>query len=323
MLPLSSSSADDQIAAFSSAKVSRRGRLVALAGLTLYLLVTQLTMGLRVEHLVLGGAFALFVAVGGRLYRFTLLLLPCVATGVSYDYFRLAQGLRGEVHIADLYHAELAWFGIGSEGGRQIPADFLLAHTAPALDLLTGLAYILYLYVPFVCAIALFFIDERRMMQVGLAFFATNLLGMMVYLLYPAAPPWYVAQYGLGPVQLDALPSAAGAARFDELLGVSYFANFYSRSANVFGAMPSLHVAYPAATLLAVAPLGRRWVLPLAAFTLLVGFAAVYLQHHYVLDVLAGLGCAVVGWAFARGVLRRFWPAWRRNEDRPGGGVAC
>ena len=30
-----------------------------------------------------------------------------------------------------------------------------------------------------------------------------NLLAYATYLIYPAAPPWYVAHYGLGPACLD------------------------------------------------------------------------------------------------------------------------
>jgi membrane-associated phospholipid phosphatase len=240
--------------------------------------------------------------VGGRAFRFLGLFLPCVLTGVAYDWFRLVVHLRGPIHVADLYHAELAWFGIAG----QVPADWLLAYTHPLLDAICGLSYVLYLYVPMAMAIVLFFKDQRRMLLVGFAFFFTNLLGLILYLSYPAAPPWYVAIHGLGPVQLDALPSAAGAARFDALFGIQFFQNFYSRSANVFGAMPSLHVAYPMSTCLALVGMKRRWWLPVAVFVAVVSFAAIYLQHHYILDVIVGALCALVAFLLARAVMKRY-----------------
>jgi membrane-associated phospholipid phosphatase len=93
------------------------------------------------------------------------------------------------------------------------------------------------------------------------------------------------------------LPSAAGAARFDALVGWSYFQEFYARSRNVFGAMPSLHAAYPVVVLLAVWTVPRRWVRALAgAFAVLVAFAAVYLYHHYVLDVIAGVAVGILAY---------------------------
>jgi membrane-associated phospholipid phosphatase len=96
---------------------------------------------------------------------------------------------------------------------------------------------------------------------------------------------------------MDARSSMAGAARFDALTGIPYFATFYGRSADVFGAIPSLHVSYPLLTFLHGRELGKRW-LDVASFALflLVSFAAVYLNHHYVLDVLLGVLYTVVAW---------------------------
>jgi membrane-associated phospholipid phosphatase len=296
---------------------ARRAQLLVLVGLTLYLGVTECFIGLRPEHWVLATACLLFTLVGGRALQFLLLFLPVVLTGISYDLFRLATPLRGDIHVADLYGAELALFGIGERGSAVIPAQFFASHHHPVADFVTGLSYLTYLYVPMVVAGGLFFRDRKRMLLVGLAFLFTNLLGLAVYLAYPAAPPWYVFEHGLGPAQLDAAPHAAGAARFDELLGITYFQSFYARSANVFGAMPSLHVAYPASTMLAVAGLGKRWVWPLALFTLLVAFAAVYLQHHYVLDLVAGAACAGAGFIVARVVLRHAYQTLEVEHARP------
>lgn len=279
-------------------------QVAVLSGLVVYLVAAEGAFGLRVEH-VLGAVLCAALALrGGRALRFLVLFLPVVLTGISYDFFRLVTGWRGSIHVADLYSAELVIFGIGSGHARQIPAAFWLEHTHAVLDAMSGLAYIVYLYVPMVVAALLFFRDQERMLGVTLAFFFTNIIGLAVYLAYPAAPPWYVFEHGLGPVVIDAAPSAAGAARFDALMGVEYFRSFYSRSANVFGAMPSLHVAYPVSTLLAVASLGRRWWLPLGAFVLVVSFAAIYLQHHYVLDLVAGGLCAAAGYGGARLVIQ-------------------
>jgi membrane-associated phospholipid phosphatase len=283
---------------------TQRLRLVALVGLAVYLTFIQLTMGVRAEHIVLATVYVSLVVVGGRAFRFLGLFLPCVLTGIIYDSFRVFGDIRGEIHVADLHNAELSLFGIGG----QVPADWFMAHTHPALDLVCGLSYILYLYIPLVFAIVLFFRDQPRMLLVGMAFFMTNILGMIVYLAYPAAPPWYVHEHGLGAANLAVLPSAAGAVRFDHLLGIDYFTNFYKRSANVFGAMPSLHVAYPMSTFFALRGLGKRWSVPVLLFSLVVGFAAVYLQHHYFIDVIAGFACAVGGFALAKLIIARFFP---------------
>jgi hypothetical protein len=119
------------------------------------------------------------------------------------------------------------------------------------------------------------------------AFFWLGLVSVVTYYLYPAAPPWYAAEHGLGPAVRDALPSAGGAALVDAMLGLPVFATFYGRNRNVFGAIPSLRAAIP---LLAFCFAWRVCSLRVVtgSYALLMAFTAVYLNHHYVLDVLWG-----------------------------------
>jgi membrane-associated phospholipid phosphatase len=120
------------------------------------------------------------------------------------------------------------------------------------------------------------------------------------------APPWYVTGYGFGPARLDVHSTPAAAARFDQLLGTHVFDEVYGRGVDVYGAYPSLHVAYPlmaAWTVFRVPEL--RWArAPAVAFFLLMSLSAVYLQHHYVIDVLLGYGYALVTLALVVAVQR-------------------
>jgi membrane-associated phospholipid phosphatase len=74
------------------------------------------------------------------------------------------------------------------------------------------------------------------------------------------------------------------------------FENAYSHSLAVFGALPSLHAAYPAlAVLLVYQTPSLRWArLPALSYAVLMCFAAVYLQHHYVIDILLALVYAMI-----------------------------
>jgi hypothetical protein len=132
-----------------------------------------------------------------------------------------------------------------------------------------------------------------------------NVAGFATYYIYPAAPPWYTAAYGLGPAQLGVSASPAAGIRWDQLTGLHYFAGFYGRSADVFGAIPSLHVAYPLLVALYASRL-RRVLLDVIHFGFfgLVCFAAVYLQHHYVVDVLTGVLYALLGYGVERSIHR-------------------
>lgn len=86
---------------------------------------------------------------------------------------------------------------------------------------------------------------------------------------------------------MDTLPNPAGCLRFDELLGTHFFTGMYGRSADIFGAIPSLHVAYP---LQAVFYAFRFRSLRAfsVVFYVVMCFSAIYLNHHYVLDLISG-----------------------------------
>jgi membrane-associated phospholipid phosphatase len=150
------------------------------------------------------------------------------------------------------------------------------------------------------------------MSRLAFAFLVVNLMGIATWISFPAAPPWYVDQYGLGPAVMDAIPSAAGAARFDQLVGMKLFGGFYERSVNVFGAMPSLHVGYPTVIACSCWALGNKWRLPAIGFAGLMAFSAVYLQHHYVVDVAAGALYGVVAWGLVAAVSKE-----RRGAECP------
>jgi hypothetical protein len=288
--------------ASSSVLASDRSRLRVFGPLLVILtLLVALSVAthFRFEYSALTLFFAALVFVGPRSRRFAWLIVPLLAVGVMYDQLlpRLLP-FRPEVHVADLFHAELALFGVQLGGHLVIPAEWLAQHTHAILDFLCGFAYMTYMFETFVVVAVLYLVrDVERTARLTWSFLVVNVIGQGIWLLWPAAPPWYVAAHGLGPADFSVLPSAAGAARFDALVGWSYFQEFYARSRNVFGAMPSLHAAYPVVVLLAVWTIPRRWVrLCAAAFGVLVAFAAVYLYHHYVLDVVAGVAVGIVAY---------------------------
>ncbi|MCB9652875.1 MAG: inositol phosphorylceramide synthase [Deltaproteobacteria bacterium] len=273
-------------------------RVGMCVGVLLYLSWTAWAIGLRVEHVAISALFLGLVGWSPKTARFAWLLLPFFAVGVLYDNMRLFLGLRSDtIHVADLYHAELHWFGVQGQAGLETLAELLQRHTHPILDFFCGLAYITYLAEVFLFGLILYFADRNRFTQLAWTFFWVNVAGIVTYLVYPAAPPWYVTEHGLGPAILTAAPSAAGAARFDALVGFGLFESFYARNANVFGAMPSLHCAYPTVVFLTIRSRGWRWSIPCGLFALWVMFSALYLNHHYLMDVLVGVAYAVGSFA--------------------------
>ncbi len=232
--------------------------------------------------------------------------VPLWLTAVLIDGQRFLP-LLGPIRTGDFRALELRFFHAGHPPVSW--AEWLYVRPLVALDLLCGAAYALFIYEYLGVAVDFFFRDRVKFDAFLWAFFVAVLSGAVIYVLLPVAPPWYVIEHGLGPADPQALGSAAGCARFDAFFGIHYFEGFYARNPSVFAAMPSLHVTYPFLVTLFTWTRGWRWRLSTLGFTLLVSFAAVYLAHHYVLDVLAGYAVAVwAAWA-GRSLGRRFGSA--------------
>lgn len=299
--------------------------LLTTGGLGVYLLVMRLNGGNRPEQFLLCG-LALVLLLGGEASRrFLLGMLPFLLYGLVYDLTHLTQPLVRylHVHVVEPYRFDQVLFGIRTAAGVLTPNEIFVRHHWPAVDLVTGLAYIFFIYwtLLFAVYLGLFRRDEegrRLLARYGWVFLLMNLVGFATYYVYPAAPPWYAADYGFGPANMAVHASPAAAVRFDALTGTRYFAEFYGRSADVFGAIPSLHASYPLLVFLYGRKLGKTWLdVSSFLFFLLVCFSAVYLQHHYVLDVLIGILYALVAWGVDELLERR-----RRRAPQAASGVA-
>jgi inositol phosphorylceramide synthase catalytic subunit len=232
-------------------------------------------------------------------------MAPLIATGLLYELLRGFFHYRGEVHVGDLYELEARLFSVSTPSGPRALSDVIAQATSPGLDVLCGVTYFLFLAEVVVASAYLFFRrSRRRALELTLGFFLANVAGWALWFVYPAAPPWYVDQYGMGPALLNVVSSPAGLARVDAWLELPLATTFYSKSANVFGAMPSLHVAYATLVALVFGQLGG-WLRVLAiSFAISMAFSAVYLRHHYILDVVAGAALALVVWLALRWLQR-------------------
>jgi membrane-associated phospholipid phosphatase len=104
-----------------------------------------------------------------------------------------------------------------------------------------------------------------------------------------------VAKYGFD-FHLNVPGNIAEFGRFDQLVHAKIFASIYAKNANVFAAFPSLHCAYPMVVLFYGLKARCKWMnIPFAILVLGIWFAAVYSGHHYVIDVIFGILCAIVG----------------------------
>ena len=262
----------------------------------LYLVLSYFLVGFKTDQLVLIGIFNTLYYLSSTTRKFIIGFSIFIVYWIIFDYMKAFPNYNyNAVHIADLYQFEKNLFGINHQGKLLTPNEYWLLHTHSFLDVMTGVFYLMWVPVPLAFAAYLFFNEKRNFLNFLLTFVWVNLLGFVVYYLYPAAPPWYVQQHGFEFIA-NTPGNTAGLARFDNFFGIELFKSIYSKGSNVFAAMPSLHSAYPLIVVYYGAK-GKFRKANIFFVTVMLGiwFAAVYTSHHYLSDVLAGITTAVVG----------------------------
>ncbi len=293
----------------------RRQAAICVAALLMWLAVTAAFVGFRPEHPVMALLiFALFFA-NGATRRLTVALAPFFIFGISYDWMNIVPNYTvNPVDVAGLYGAEKGLFGISTEAGVLTPNEFFALHRNVVMDFMAGIFYLCWVPLPIFFGLWLYFTGRRGpYLHFALVFLLVNLLGFAGYYIHPAAPPWYVAGHGFEAV-VGTRGEVAGLGAFDAMTGLGIFDGLYARNSNVFAALPSLHSAYTLVAFIYAMRAGSSWVwrAVLAVVTLGIWFTAVYTSHHYIIDVLAGIGTALAGFLLFEYVLMKIPPfaAW-------------
>ena len=261
-----------------------------------YVLLSSFLLGYKSDQLVLVLIFnSMFYASPGT-RKFILGFSIFIFYWIIFDYMKAFPNYNyNTVHIADLYGFEKHLFGINLNGKVVTPNEYFVIKGTTFLSIVTGLFYLCWIPVPLSFATYLFFINKRQFLYFALTFLLVNLLGFVVYYLYPAAPPWYVQQHGFAFQPLK-LASTGGLAKFDAYFHIELFKSIYAKGSNVFAAMPSLHSAYPVIVVYYAFKNRLGFVKYIFALVMIgIWFTAVYASHHYVLDVMAGILCATIG----------------------------
>ncbi|MBV2247967.1 MAG: phosphatase PAP2 family protein [Lentimicrobium sp.] len=268
-----------------------------------------LVMGsVRGDQLFLTGFYLLLFYGNDKTRKFIIGFSIFIVYWIVYDSMRILPNYEvSPVHIQEPYLLEKSLFGISINGLIYTPNEyFALIHTR-FLDIVSGLFYLNWVPIPLAFGVYLFYKNKQLFTQYSLVFLFANLLGFVIYYLYPAAPPWYVDLYGF-ELHLGVQGNSAGLARFDALTGIPVFASLYNKNANVLAAIPSLHAAYPVIVLYYGIRNKLGWVNALfVLFMLGIWFSAVYSGHHYIIDVLLGALVAVVTIALFNFLLRYRW----------------
>lgn len=270
-------------------------RFVAILAAVVSLAVYAWFNPFRIEHYIGLGLFVAAVA-WTKSRRMALIWTPVLLFAFAYDFLRVFDAIARHHVITDVGLLDLKLFGIHTAEGVQSPVHWLSQHTSLPADLLGGVLYSTHLAGAVILGVYFSWrvlrgsLQERILSQYLWGFLMMNLVAFVIQICVPVAPPWF------DPITIDVLTTggnAAGLLRVDAWLGIPYFENVYRHSAYVFGAMPSLHMAIPCWVAFWVR--GPMKILAVVV-AVLTGFFAVYLGHHFVVDVVAGALLAVVSY---------------------------
>ncbi len=276
-------------------RYSRKEVTIIFGLLLIYLLWVGLVVGIRNDHFIFLGIVltAYFATTASK--KFVLAFLFIILYWVIYDSTRVYPNYEfNPVHIQDLYEWEKAWFGIETSEGLLTPNEYVDRHRNNFLEILSGVFYLSWVPVPLLFGLWLFFKDKKLLLQFSFTFFLVNLFGFIVYYLYPAAPPWYVHLHGFEE-NFNIPGNEAALANVDKLLGINLFNGMYAKNANVFAAVPSMHSAFPLIALYFARKARLKvWTWVFVISCLGIWWAAIYTMHHYIIDVLLGILCALL-----------------------------
>ena len=274
-----------------------------------YLALGAATHTVRVYHF-----FMLAVVPGALLARergrhFFLDCAPLMIFWMVYDRLRLLQPFL--LHrVAVEWPYEVERWAFGWLGGGEVPAHagraWLASQTGTIHWTLIswGLQFV-YLSHIVVVPIIIFWLWRRgqsnRLVKVRFsrhirAFTILNFCAILIYLLLPVAPPWWVTLNGMAQPTNELVAQVSMTAAMDGKLVQGLIKN----AAQWFAAVPSLHGAYPVLLmLLAIGDRSRLVIAGLALYAAAMWAATVMLNQHYIIDLIIGAILALVAWRFA------------------------
>ena len=199
----------------------------------------------------------------------------------------------------------------------HVPSEWLQARlfdpgAISLLDYVSVAIHWSFFIAPHAAAVAIF-LWRRDLFGRYVALIAgTMWLGLLIFFLLPTNPPWLAGEMG----RLDVV-------RIMDYVGAELSGGTYSSLSKSLGepnsvaAMPSIHLGVTFAMYLWARGRYPRLAAAFLVYSVLMGAALVYLGEHYVADLLAGIGCAVIVFAVSKHAFRRLERTRSARTERP------
>ncbi|MBN1439081.1 MAG: phosphatase PAP2 family protein [Anaerolineales bacterium] len=259
-------------------------QFVMIAVMSLFILAGGKLPGWDMLGLLLFALFLWFMRGRIRFLDFSPFLLMLF----TYEVIRsviLAVGTK-HMHITDIAAWERALFA-GIVPASALQQAFGAAAFTGLLDVVTNAFYMTHFFSVIVVGFILWRVRKAHYWAYMMGLIVLSYTAFLTYVVFPAAPPWWASMHGYlrgHPVNLD-----------HSLLSPGYI---YA-TANPLCAMPSVHTAWPVYLFFYCLYVWGRKALPVVILPVGVAVSSVYLGHHYIVDILGGIGYAVPAFVFA------------------------
>ncbi|MHA1911001.1 MAG: phosphatase PAP2 family protein [Candidatus Kariarchaeaceae archaeon] len=267
-----------------------------------YLLLIKLITPLRPDHAFL--AIFMLTLWLGKAKQFARDWSVFIIAWVAYDAMRgIADNISGKVGGQWIYDLDVKiTFGIFNN--EPIPLWFQ-DHSNIFVTIIAGFFYSLHMVIPLLMAWIFWYFksdDNDYYIQYWrfvVAFVVTSIIGVIIFVIHPVAPPWYYLEQGgfvSPPAGYETAPNAGLLTDVDDLIGFNVFTSFYETfESNPFAAFPSLHAGYAfLCAIISTRTWGKKarwvWIYPIG-----MSISAMYLNHHWMVDLFAGWLVAYVG----------------------------
>lgn len=218
----------------------------------------------------------------------TIAALPFISFLLLYSNYRVLRDITGLSAVVKPNCNFLPWLEMLVF--HCYPHQILSTFSNPIFDFLAAIPYLIHFPLPALFALYKFL--NTRSIHGAFPFLWcagwVNLVAVLIQFVFPTTPPWFVdsAVWSADGQLMKAGANEAGFHRLDGVLGFPVFHNIYSASPVKYGAFPSLHVAWPAIILVCGPWVSEKFAMGHVAW---ITWAALYSNHHYGVDAIAGI----------------------------------
>lgn len=242
----------------------------------------------------------------GRARYFVAGIVPYATAWFVFSFLR---SFADETLFAKTLNTEAVnferWLFNGEIPTIRLQASFYTPGEIQIWDYYFTLIHWSYFIIPHAIALWIWWRSKREFQHYLVALTMTLFLGLVIYFVLPANPPW------MAPDVIDS-PTAPVVQRIMEPIAMELGGGLYQAGYKIVGesnpiaAMPSMHFAITFILVWVARGKGLGWEIAAWVYSLSMGAALVYMGEHYVIDIVVGGMVTTFAWFATKAWISRY-----------------